>query len=190
MRLSLLDQDVDIHFNVFRNGCQHVRLHLGEVPLQHRSRCSSPLFSPYITCASNDTDDQLFLKTHSVVTYPITSISYATSTLTLAPSSMSSCSAIHPAITNFTLDWTSPFQLSSTTFFLLSCHPALSLSSPFYDPSFDYLCATLYTCPVITSLDLPLFPPTNSCCVYIPSPTSMPTASLTSKPCSVGPTLL
>ncbi|CAJ1938137.1 unnamed protein product [Sphenostylis stenocarpa] len=131
--------------------------------------CGSPLFSPYVTCASNGTADQLFLKTHTAATYPITSISYTTSTVTLAPPSMSTCAAMHPASTNFALDWTSPFQLASSTFLLLSCHPSLSLSSPLCDPSFDYLCASLYTCPAVAALGLPLFPPTNSCCVYSPA---------------------
>ncbi|TKY60264.1 Wall-associated receptor kinase 20 [Spatholobus suberectus] len=131
--------------------------------------CGSPLFSPYVACGSNGTGDQLFLKTHTG-SYPITSISYATSTLTLAPPSMSTCTAMRPSPNNFGLDWASPFQIGSSTFILVSCHPSPSLpSSPLCDPSFDYLCASLYTCPAVVALGMPLFPPTNTCCVYSPA---------------------
>ncbi|XP_028233103.1 uncharacterized protein LOC114413100 isoform X1 [Glycine soja] len=131
--------------------------------------CGSPLFSPYVTCGSNGTGDQLFLKSHTG-SYPVSSISYTTSTITLSPPSMSTCSSMHPSSTNFGLDWTSPFQIASSTFLLLSCQPpTTSLSSPICDPSFDYLCASLYSCPAVVALGLPLFPPSNTCCVYSPA---------------------
>ncbi|KAK9904498.1 hypothetical protein M0R45_000721 [Rubus argutus] len=63
----------------------------------------------------------------------------------------------------------SAHQLSS-----LSCQPPTSSltlkasSSPICDPSYSHLCAAIYTCPSVTGLDLPLFPPTNTCCVYSP----------------------
>ncbi|XP_061344314.1 wall-associated receptor kinase-like 15 [Gastrolobium bilobum] len=133
--------------------------------------CGSPLFNPYITCKSNGTGDQLFLKTHTG-SYPITSISYTTSTLTLTPHSMSTCTIMQTS-PNLGLDWTTPFQISSSTFILLSCKPptsSLSIrGSPICDLSLDYLCASIYTCPAVEALGLSLFPPTNTCCVYSPA---------------------
>ena len=133
--------------------------------------CGSPLFTPYISCTSNGTSDQLILKTHTG-SYPITSISYPTSTLTLTPPYMSTCTTMHTS-PNFGLDWTTPFQITTTTFILLSCQsPTTSLTikgTPICDPSFDYLCASIYTCPCVVSLGMPLFPSTNTCCVYSPA---------------------
>ncbi|KAK7399566.1 hypothetical protein VNO78_10751 [Psophocarpus tetragonolobus] len=144
-------------------GSSQVKYPLGTGP-----GCGSPLLSPYISCGWNGSGEQLFLKTHTG-SYPISSISYGTSTLTVTPPSMSTCSSMQPSPSNFGLDWASPFQMGSSSFLLLSCRPSLSLSSPLCDPSFHYLCASLYTCPSVLSLGLPLFPPTNTCCVYSPA---------------------
>lgn len=125
--------------------------------------CGSPLFNPYITCTSNGTLDQLILKTHTS-SYPITSISYTTSTLILTPPYMSTCTTMQTS-PNFGIDLTAPFQISSSTFILLHCQVK---SSTICDTSFDYLCASLYSCPEVVSLGMPLFSPTNTCCVYSP----------------------
>ncbi|KAK4264924.1 hypothetical protein QN277_026039 [Acacia crassicarpa] len=135
--------------------------------------CGSPQFHQYITCAPNATGgDQLFLTTHTG-SYPITTISYTDSTITLSPPCMSTCSFMQSSPTNFGLDWTTPFQIGSSTFILLSCEPPTSSltvkSTPICDLSYDHLCATLYSCPSVVSLGLPLFAPTNSCCVYSPA---------------------
>ncbi|KAJ1405312.1 Wall-associated receptor kinase, galacturonan-binding domain [Sesbania bispinosa] len=134
--------------------------------------CGSPLFNPYITCTSNGTSNQLILKTHTG-SYPITSISYTTSTLTITPPYMSTCTTMQTSPNSFGLDWTSPFQIGSSTFILLSCHPPTSSltikGTPICDSSFDYLCASIYSCPAVVALGLPLFPPTNTCCVYSPA---------------------
>ncbi|KAI4345259.1 hypothetical protein L6164_012398 [Bauhinia variegata] len=133
--------------------------------------CGSPLFHPYISCTSNGTGDQLFLKTHTG-TYPVTSISYTTSTLTITPPFMSTCTSMQTS-PNFGLDWTSPFQIGSPSFILLSCpSPTSSLTinaSPICDPSNNHLCAAIYTCPAVVALGLPLFPPISTCCVYSPA---------------------
>ncbi|KAF5960476.1 hypothetical protein HYC85_001685 [Camellia sinensis] len=135
--------------------------------------CGSPRFHPYITCTPGG--DHLLLTTRAG-SYPITSISYANSTLTITPPSMSTCTAMHPSASPFNLglDWTSPFQLGPSTFILLSCAPPTSSltinGTPICDPSSTpYLCATIYTCPAVTALGLPLFPETNTCCVYSPA---------------------
>lgn len=131
--------------------------------------CGSPRFYPYITCASSG--DQLLLTTHTG-SYPVISISYAASTITIAPPSMSTCTSMHQSL-NFGLDWASPFQLGPSTFILLSCPPPTSSltmkGSPVCDSSSSYLCASIYTCPAVIGLGLPLFPPTNTCCVYAPA---------------------
>ncbi|KAF7839936.1 wall-associated receptor kinase-like 20 [Senna tora] len=136
--------------------------------------CGSPLFHRYITCAANATGgDQLFLTTHTG-TYPITTLSYATSTLTITPPCMSTCARMQPSPPDLGLDWTSPFQLasSSSTFILLSCRPPTASlavgSEPVCDASYDHLCAAMHTCPAVVTLGLPLFAPTNTCCVYAP----------------------
>uniref|UniRef100_A0A2P2N0J5 Wall-associated receptor kinase C-terminal domain-containing protein n=1 Tax=Rhizophora mucronata TaxID=61149 RepID=A0A2P2N0J5_RHIMU len=85
---------------------------------------------------------------------------------------MSACTSMHPS-TNLGLDWASPFQLGPSTLVLLGC-PAQTSSltikgSPVCDASSSYLCASIYTCPAVIGLGLPLFPPTNTCCVYSPA---------------------
>ena len=129
--------------------------------------CGSPRFQPYITCSS----DQLLLTTHTG-SYPVTSISYKDSTLTITPPSMSTCSSMQQS-PNLGLEWASPFQLGPSIFLLLSCIPPTSCltinGSPVCDPSSTYLCASIYTCPSVVSFGLPLFPPTNTCCVYSPA---------------------
>ncbi|KAL6008167.1 hypothetical protein ACLOJK_033673 [Asimina triloba] len=130
--------------------------------------CGSPRFQPFVCCASNN---QLTLTTHTG-SYPVTSISYATSTLTITPPLMSTCSSMHPS-PNFGIDWPTPFQLGPSTFLLLSCAAASSSLTrngfPLCDSSNSHLCAAIYTCPSVVSLGLPLFAPTNSCCVYSPA---------------------
>ncbi|PSS26570.1 Wall-associated receptor kinase-like [Actinidia chinensis var. chinensis] len=139
-------------------------------PLGTGKGCGSPRFHPYVTCAPGA--DQLLLTTHTG-SYPITSISYTTSTLTITPSSMSTCTAMLPSISNLGLDWASPFQLGPSTFILLSCEPPTSSlivnGTPICAPSTPFLCASIYTCPAVTALGLPLFPATNTCCVYSPA---------------------
>ncbi|KAK1303535.1 hypothetical protein QJS10_CPB11g01934 [Acorus calamus] len=84
---------------------------------------------------------------------------------------MSTCSSMHATSTTFGLDWAGPFQLGPSIFVLLSCPPPTSSltykSFPVCDTSVNaHLCVSLYTCPSILSLGLPLFSPTNTCCVY------------------------
>ncbi|KAF2284025.1 hypothetical protein GH714_018136 [Hevea brasiliensis] len=85
---------------------------------------------------------------------------------------MSTCTTMHQS-PNFGLDWASPFQLGPSTFILLSCPPPTSSltmkGSPVCETSSSYLCASIYTCPAVIGLGLPLFPPTNTCCVYAPA---------------------
>lgn len=131
--------------------------------------CGSPRFHPYVTCEPNS--NQLTLTTHTG-TYPITSISYAASTLTITPPYMSTCNSMQHS-PNLGLDWASPFQLGPSTFLLLSCTPPTSSlavnGSPVCDSSSSHLCDSIYTCPSVTGLRLPLFPPSNTCCVYSPA---------------------
>lgn len=149
-------------------------LHLS-YPFGSGPGCGSPTFQPYITCNKDEQQQQqhLLLTTHTG-SYPITSISYSTNTITLTPPFMSTCTTMQPSPSNLGLDWASPFQLGPSTFILLSCQPPTSSlilkasSSPICDPSYSHLCAAIYTCPSVTGLDLPLFPPTNTCCVYSP----------------------
>lgn len=130
--------------------------------------CGSPRFSSHVTCSS---DDRLLLNTHTG-DYPITSISYSDSTVVISPPSMSTCSKMHEFRT-LGIDWTGPFQLGSSTFLLLDCEsPSDSLSirgSAICDLSYAHLCASIYSCPSVVDLGLPLFAPTNSCCVYSPA---------------------
>ncbi|XP_043696963.1 uncharacterized protein LOC122647673 [Telopea speciosissima] len=156
-------------------------------PLGTGFGCGSPRFNPYVTCSSsssssasaspdgdqNDHDhDELLLTTHTG-SYPITSVSYATSTLTITPQNMSTCSSMQPT-PNLGLDWPSPFQLGPSVFILLSCPPPTSSTLtvkgfPICDSTNAYLCASIHTCPAIASLGLSLFAPTNTCCVYSPA---------------------
>lgn len=153
---------------VCRDTCGSVQV---KYPFGTGPGCGSPVFNQYITCTSSD---QLILKTHTG-SYPITSISYTTTTIILTPPHMSTCTTMQPlypsSSNNFGLDLTSPFQIGSSTFILLSCtHPHPIITPQICDPSFDYLCASIYSCPAVIHLGLPLFPPpTNTCCVYSPA---------------------
>ncbi|KAI4382038.1 hypothetical protein MLD38_008049 [Melastoma candidum] len=135
--------------------------------------CGSPRFFPYVAC-SNDQDhgDRLLLTTHTG-SYPITSISYSTSTLTISPPYLSTCTKMCPS-PNLGVDWTSPFQIGTSTFILLHCLPPTSSltfrgSAICDQSSSNDLCASIYACPAVIDLGLPLFPPTNTCCVYSPA---------------------
>ncbi|KAM7274641.1 hypothetical protein ACFE04_016507 [Oxalis oulophora] len=134
--------------------------------------CGSSRFHPYITCSPDKDQEQLLLTTHTG-SYPITSISYTTSTLTITPPYMSTCTSMQPSPTNLGLDWASPFQLGPSTFLLLSCKPPTSSltvnSYPVCDASSSHLCASFHSCPSITSFGLPLFAPIDTCCVYAPA---------------------
>ncbi|MQM18259.1 hypothetical protein Taro_051247 [Colocasia esculenta] len=136
--------------------------------------CGSPLFHPSVTCTGEgDEESRLVLTTHTGI-YPITSISYSTSTLTISPPAMSNCSTMFPSTPNFGLDWSGPFQLGPSLFVLLDCPaPTSSLTykgkSPICDATETHLCASLYSCPGVLSLDIPIFAPADTCCVYSPA---------------------
>ncbi|XVF59002.1 hypothetical protein PTKIN_Ptkin07bG0238700 [Pterospermum kingtungense] len=147
-----------------RSTCGSLQVHY---PFGTGYGCGSPRFQPYVTCNS----DQLLLTTHTG-SYPVTSISYRDSTITIAPPYMSTCNSMQQS-PNLGLDWASPFQLGPSIFLLLSCAPPTSSltikGSPFCDTSSSHLCASIYTCPSVVNFGLPLFPPTNTCCVYSPA---------------------
>ncbi|KAI9164900.1 hypothetical protein LWI28_004225 [Acer negundo] len=148
-------------------SCGSLRL---KYPFGSGSGCGSPRFHPYVTCIA-EPSNQLLLTTHTG-TYPITSISYTTSTITITPSCMSTCNSMQQS-SNLGLDWSSPFQLGPSTFLILSCTPPTSSlyikGSLVCEPSSSHLCTSFYTCPSVIGLGLPLFPPTNTCCVYSPA---------------------
>ncbi|KAI3852951.1 hypothetical protein MKX03_014494 [Papaver bracteatum] len=154
--------------------------------------CGSPRFYPSITCSSSSSsssksssdsniitipqdheqeDGQLILTTHAG-TYPVTSISYEASTLTINPTQMSTCLSMHSS-PNFGLDWSSPFQLGPSLFILIGCRPPTSAlfskGNPICDASLNHLCASLHSCPSILSLGLPVYSSTDTCCVYSPA---------------------
>ncbi|KAK9096270.1 hypothetical protein Sjap_021767 [Stephania japonica] len=136
-----------------------------QFPLGSGHGCGSPRFFPYVTCEGEGDAEHLVLTTHTG-TYPITSISYATSTLTISPPHMSNCSSMHASPASFGIDWASPFHLGSSAFILLACS---TTSSTICDASYAHLCASIHSCPAISSLGLSPFAPTTSCCVYSPS---------------------
>ncbi|EPS57286.1 hypothetical protein M569_17533, partial [Genlisea aurea] len=129
--------------------------------------CGSPQFSPYIACSQNG--DRLLLNTHHG-SYPIDSIFYSNSTMIVAPSSMSNCRSMQRSSSYFGLEWGSPFQLGPSTFILLACSSYSVKGNPICEPgSSNYLCDSIYACPSVVDLGLPLFPATNTCCVYSPA---------------------
>lgn len=152
-----------------KNTCGSLQI---KYPFGTAYGCGSPKFNSFISCSTTQNKEQLLLKTHTGF-YPITSISYSTSTITLSPNDMSTCSSMKLPQHNLGLDWASPFQLGPSTFILLSCQPPTSSltlkGSPMCDTSYSHLCASIYTCSSVVELGLPLFPPTNTCCVYAPA---------------------
>ncbi|KAK1272811.1 hypothetical protein QJS04_geneDACA013161 [Acorus gramineus] len=170
--ITLLHLLILFHLSHASSPCRHT---CGSIPLQYPFGtgygCGSPRFHPSITCSP---DGNLLLLTTHTGSYPITSINYASSTLTISPPFMSTCSSMHATSTTFGLDWAGPFQLGPSIFVLLSCPPPTSSltykSFPVCDTSVNaHLCLSLYTCPSVLSLGLPLFSPTNTCCVYSPA---------------------
>ncbi|XP_027075346.1 uncharacterized protein [Coffea arabica] len=143
-------------------------------PLGTGYGCGSPRFHPIIACTATATGDRLLLTTHTG-SYPITSISYSSSTITISPPCMSNCTFMQTCPTILGLDWASPFQLGPSIFILLSCDPSISslttkdFNTLICDPSSTYLCASVYTCPAVVDLGMRLFPSTNTCCVYSPA---------------------
>ncbi|KAL3527641.1 hypothetical protein ACH5RR_012297 [Cinchona calisaya] len=139
-------------------------------PLGTGYGCGSPRFHPFVACSSDG--NQLLLTTHTG-SYPITSISYSSSTLTISPPCMSNCTFMQTSPANLGLDWASPFQFGPSIFILLSCNPSISSltmkGTLICDPSSTYLCPSIYTCPAVVALGLPLFPSINTCCVYSPA---------------------
>uniref|UniRef100_A0A6N2NH95 non-specific serine/threonine protein kinase n=1 Tax=Salix viminalis TaxID=40686 RepID=A0A6N2NH95_SALVM len=148
-----------------RTTCGSIQV---KTPFGSGHGCGSPRFHPYIACSPEG--DQLLLTTHTG-SYPVTSISYTTSTLIITPPQMSTCTSMQQS-PGLGIDWASPFQLGQSTFLLLSCTPPTSSltikGSPVCDTS-SHLCESIYTCPSVIGLGLPLFPPTNTCCVYSPA---------------------
>ncbi|XP_030528348.2 uncharacterized protein LOC115739413 [Rhodamnia argentea] len=133
--------------------------------------CGSPRFHPYVTCFHAQDRHELVFATHTGL-YPITSISYTTSTLIISPPYMSTCTSMKPS-PNLGLDWSGPFELGSSTFVLLHCDPSTTSltvkGSPICDRSSPNLCSSMYACPAVLALGLPPFSPTNTCCVYSPA---------------------
>lgn len=151
-----------------RNACGSLTV---KYPFGTGYGCGSPRFHPYVTCVHGQDDDTLVLTTHTG-SYPVTSISYTTSSLIISPSDMSTCTSMKPS-PNLGLDWSGPFELGSSTFVLLHCKsPNTSLTIKdlsICDHGSSNLCASMYACPAILALGLPLFSPTDTCCVYSPA---------------------
>ncbi|KAI3926550.1 hypothetical protein MKX01_011446 [Papaver californicum] len=145
--------------------------------------CGDPRFQKFVTC--DHAQQKLMLNTHTG-TYPITSIDYNNLTIYIQDPSMSTCSSSQPS-KGFGLDWDAPFTfLDSNVFALLDCSTA---SSPLYtsrsslngngtnstsagsgnivplcDNEGGPICSLLYSCPTISTLNLPV----STCCVYTP----------------------
>lgn len=151
---------------ICRTNCGTLEI---KYPFGTGTGCGSPRFHPFVTCSADG--NHLLLTTHTG-SYPITTINYLSSTLTISPPYMSNCTTMQSS-QNLGLDWASPFQLGPSTFILLSCTTPNSLltmkNKHICDPSSIYLCALIYRCPAVVDLGLPLAPPTNSCCVYSPA---------------------
>ncbi|KAL1540821.1 wall-associated receptor kinase-like 20 [Salvia divinorum] len=128
--------------------------------------CGSPRFHPYVACSP--ATNQLLLTTHTGA-YPITSVDYSAAVITISPPCMSNCTIMQPTSLRLGLDWAGPFQLGPSTFILLGCSSSSALGLICDASSSAYLCATIYSCPGVAALGLPLFPATNSCCVYSPA---------------------
>ncbi|KAF9609112.1 hypothetical protein IFM89_013366 [Coptis chinensis] len=146
-------------------GNQLIRYPFGSGP-----GCGDPRFQQYVTCDQQN----LILNTHSGC-YTIDNIDYNNHVIYIQDPSMSTCSSTHPS-QGFSLDWDAPFAfLEDNVFALLDCATA---SSPLYNsqsglnnsivPLCDNegapICSSLYSCPTISRLNLPI----STCCVYTP----------------------
>ncbi|WCJ22112.1 hypothetical protein M5689_004214 [Euphorbia peplus] len=129
--------------------------------------CGHPDFSRYIKCNPNSHSLQ-FTTTSGI--YTISSIDYTSNTIILTDPLMSTCISMQNS-GSFTLDRSSPFQLTSDNIFvLLGC----STTSPVFDPSQDLcergsrsrVCRGMYSCKGISGIGLPENADVGSCCVY------------------------
>ncbi|CAN6485104.1 unnamed protein product [Victoria cruziana] len=146
-----------------RCGSLDVKYPLGTGP-----GCGDPRFRSSISCLNQQ---QLIFSTHTG-SYPIKSIDYSKSTITILDPGMSTCSFMKSS-PNFGLDWTAPFQLDSSIFVLLHCNSPSSLvykGNPLCDTSNSHICFSLYSCPGIVSFGVPPYSQAaaSSCCVYSP----------------------
>ncbi|OVA13456.1 Wall-associated receptor kinase galacturonan-binding domain [Macleaya cordata] len=134
--------------------------------------CGDPRFQKYITC---DHDQQKLIFTTHSGTYTINTIDYNNLIIYIQDPSMSTCSATQPN-KGFGLDWDAPFTfIDDNVFALLDCS---TTSSPLYtsrtsvngsivplcDNEGAPICSLLYSCPAISTLNLPI----STCCVYTP----------------------
>ncbi|XP_042499090.1 wall-associated receptor kinase 3 [Macadamia integrifolia] len=151
-------------------GDQILRYPFGSSP-----GCGDPLYQNYITC---DLDQhQLILTTHTGC-YTIETIDYDNQILHITDPTMSTCSSTQPS-KGFGLDWNAPFTFQGDNVFaLLDCSTNSSplyrsdftsgsnstAAMPFCDNQGAPVCSLLYSCPDISTLNLPI----STCCVYTP----------------------
>ncbi|XP_010272179.1 PREDICTED: uncharacterized protein LOC104608033 [Nelumbo nucifera] len=149
-------------------GDQLIRYPFGSGP-----GCGDPRFQKYITC----NQQKLSMTTHTG-SYPVNAIDYDNQVIYIQDPTMSTCSSTHSS-KGFGLDWDAPFVFhDDNVFALLDCSTS---SSPLYKSSSLFnggnsseiplcdnegapFCSLLYSCPEISTLNLPI----STCCVYTP----------------------
>ncbi|GLJ31863.1 hypothetical protein SUGI_0641150 [Cryptomeria japonica] len=128
--------------------------------------CGDPRFQTYITCHNQR---QLIFTSHTG-SYPIQDIDYNKHVIHIKDPFMSTCNSMQPS-RSFGLDWAAPFRIKNDAFVLLGCSPTSCLYDPhnyLCDIGSAHICSSLYACPGIGGLDLPIHAPITSCCVYSP----------------------
>eukprot|EP01018_Ginkgo_biloba_P011031 Gb_30861 [translate_table: standard] len=127
--------------------------------------CGDPRFENYVQC-----QNQRLLFTSHTGTYPIQSIDYTNNVIYINDPIMSTCNSMQTS-TSFGLDWSAPFRIKNNIFVLLGCSSTSSLYDPknyLCDTGSAHICSNLYACPGVAGIDLPLYSPISTCCVYSP----------------------
>ncbi|KAK9107848.1 hypothetical protein Syun_023859 [Stephania yunnanensis] len=134
--------------------------------------CGDPRFQKYVTCDG----DRLTFATHSGC-YTIQNIDYTNQVFYIQDPSMSTCLSTQSS-KGFGLDWDAPFTfIEDNVFALLDCSTSASplfnsqlrtdgnnSLMPLCDNEGTPICSFLYSCPAISTLNLPI----STCCVYTP----------------------
>lgn len=146
-----------------RDFCGPVQV---KYPFGTGSGCGDPRFHNYVRC-----ENERFIFTSHTGSYLIQSIDYRKHIMYIEDPIMSTCNSMQPS-PSFGLDLSAPFRIQNDIFVLLGCSSTSCLYSDpqnhLCDMASAHICSSLYACPGVSGLNLPLYSPISSCCVYSP----------------------
>ncbi|XP_031505889.1 wall-associated receptor kinase 5-like [Nymphaea colorata] len=158
----------------------------GDLPIRYPfgtgPGCGDPRFQNFVTCKCDSPQGrERLVLTAASGSYTIQWIDYGNHIIYIQDPTISTCSCMQPS-RGFALDWSAPFSFpENTVFALLGCSVTASPvfnnsfnnnfkknNAPLCDVSGGPICSQIYACPAVVGLNLPLYSPASSCCVYSP----------------------